>query len=188
MTFKCLRRLQVSTAWKPNCEAWKRLKTGLNAQTTAHWLVNKAARPRFPLEPTLLRTGCTQVRVLGLSPTRTSPCLNTNIKVGREREHRWPWIRPCLLLVFTYMYAKQPPTSQSCTATQTRPLTTLQRLAYDCPFLADENSHVPYATSSARSSGFRSMGNWLLLDKWSSDYYNQLNAVAIDRDFHFECL
>ena len=31
---------------------------------------------------------------LGLSPTRTSPCLNKNIKVGRERERRWPWIRP----------------------------------------------------------------------------------------------
>jgi hypothetical protein len=94
MTFKCSRRLQFSTAWKRISKALKRLKTGLNAQTTAHWLVKKAARPRFPLEPTLLRTGCTQVRVLGLSPTRTFPCLNKNSKVGRERERRWLWIRP----------------------------------------------------------------------------------------------
>jgi hypothetical protein len=54
----------------------------------------RSRKTPLSLEPTLLRTGCAQVRILGLSPPELHPALKDNIKVGRERERRRPWIPP----------------------------------------------------------------------------------------------
>jgi hypothetical protein len=127
-----------------------------------------AARHRFPLEPTLLRTGMARLDSQRAAPPMGFRCwsgIDDHPQLGccvlhvhrfwllRLRKAVQGAISFCLLLVVTHIYAKQL-ANRVLPHKRNHPSTALQRFAYNCPFLTDHSSHIPYATSSARSSGF----------------------------------